>query len=364
MTDKRKSSKTSTENKKEQKQEKKTETFELPKTYRKWILAQKPSGLPNSDTFELKTVEMPLKLERNQVLVQIKFLSVDPYMRGSISSNPYALGINVGDTMIGSGAGIVVKSENSSFIVGQKVSGHMGWQEYAISEGNNLKKVPNEWELSYTLGALGMPGATAYLGLFDICFPKPGETLFVTGAAGAVGSLVGQLGKIAGCKVIGSVSSSEKVKFCKDLGFDEVLIYSGKDLKTLDAELKTTAPQGIDCFFENTGGPMSDAVFKNMNKFGRVSICGQIAHYNSLEPDQATGLPVLTHILRKQLKVEGWIISSRWSDFSVAHGRLNTWIQDKKLIVREDFTNGFEKMPDAFIGLFSGKNTGKAVIRV
>jgi len=125
---------------------------------------------------------------------------------------------------------------------------------------------------------------------------------------------------------------------------------------------KKVAPQGIDCFFENTGGPMSDAVFKNMNKFGRVSICGQIAHYNNVD-EVATGLPVLTEILRKQLKVEGWIVSSRWSDFSSAHKRLNSWLKDKKLIVKEDYTDGFEKTPDAFIGLFSGKNTGKAVVR-
>jgi len=306
---------------------------------------------------------MPNKLERNQILIKILFLSVDPYMRGSISNNPYALGINIGDVMIGSGAGVVVKSENPQFAVGQKVMGHLGWQEYAISEGG-VKKLPSEWELSYSLGVLGMPGATAYLGFFDICFPKPGETVFVTGAAGAVGSLVGQLAKIAGCKVIGSVGNSEKVKVCKDLGFDEVLIYSGKDLKTLDTELKKAAPLGIDCFFENTGGPMSDAVFKNMNKFGRVSICGQIAHYNNVDQDSATGLPVLTQILRKQLKVEGWIISQRWSDFTVAHNRLFEWIKQNKLIVKEDFTNGFEKTPAAFIGLFSGKNVGKAVIKL
>jgi len=307
---------------------------------------------------------MPSKLERSQVLVQVKFLSVDPYMRAAISSNPYALGINVGDPVVGAVAGVIVKSENAAWKIGQQVSGYLGWQEYAVSEGNNLKNIPNEWELSHSFGVLGMPGATAYLGFFDICFPKPGETLFVTGAAGAVGSLVGQLGKIAGCKVIGSVGSKDKVKFCKDLGFDDVLIYTGKDLKTLEAELKKIAPQGIDSFFENTGGPMSDAVFKNMNKFGRVSICGQIAHYNSLDQDSATGLPVLTLILRKQLKVEGWMISSRWSDYSVAHRQLNTWIKEKKLIVKEDFTEGFDNMPDAFIGLFSGKNVGKAVIRI
>jgi len=365
MSSKRKSSKTSNEeNKGEKKEEKKTETYDIPKKYRRWVLKSRPEGLPTAEHFELQTVDMPAKLERNQVLIQIKFLSVDPYMRGSISTNPYALSINVGDVMVGSATGVIVKSENAGFTVGQKVVGHLGWQEYAISEGTNLRKIPNEWQLSYPLGVLGMPGATAYLGFFDICFPKPGETLFVTGAAGAVGSLVGQLGKIAGCTVIGSVGTSDKVKFCKDLGFDDVLIYSGKDLKTLEAELKKIAPQGIDCFFENTGGPMSDAVFKNMNKFGRVSICGQIAHYNSVDQDSATGLPVLTAILRKQLKVEGWIVSSRWSDFSVAHGRLHTWIQEKKLIVKEDFTNGFDKMPDAFIGLFSGKNLGKAVIRV
>jgi NADPH-dependent curcumin reductase CurA len=348
---------------KEVKKEEKNIT-ELPKTYRQWTLAKRPTGVPTMDDFKLKTVEMPNKLERNQILVQIEFLSVDPYMRGSISNNPYALGINIGDVMVGSVAGVVVKSENTQYPIGQKVMGHLGWQEYAVSEGNNLKKIPSEWELSYTLGVLGMPGATAYLGFFDICLPKPGETVFVTGAAGAVGSLVGQLAKIAGCKVIGSVGNSEKVKFCKDLGFDEVLIYSGKDLKTLDEEVKKVVPQGIDCFFENTGGPMSDAVFKNMNKFGRVSICGQISQYNSVDPDSTTGLPVLSYILRKQLKVEGWIISSRWSDFSVAHNRLFEWIKNKKLIVKEDFTNGFDKMPDAFLGLFSGKNVGKAVVKV
>jgi len=337
---------------------------ELPKSYHQWVLANKPTGLPSVDDFKLKTVEMPNKLEKNQILIKILFLSVDPYMRGSISNNPYSLGINVGDVMVGSAAGVVVKSENSQYPIGQKVMGHLGWQEYAISDGNFVKKIPSEWELSYSLGVLGMPGATAYLGFFDICLPKPGDTVFVTGAAGAVGSLVGQIAKIAGFKLIGSVFSSEKVKFCMDFVFDEVLIYSGKDLKTLEPEVKKAAPQGIDCFFENTGGPMSDAVFKNMNKFGRVSICGQIAHYNVVDQDTATGLPTLVHILRKQLKVEGWIISSRWSDFSVAHNRLAEWIKQKRIIVKEDFTNGFEKTPEAFIGLFSGKNVGKAVVKV
>jgi len=342
--------------------EKKTPKFDIPKTYRQWILASRPKGAVAEDDIKLVVVNMVENLEKGQMIVAIKYLSVDPYMRGTMNETSYGRTVPLNSTMIGAAVGTVVQSENANFKVADTVYGYFGWTEYAISSGTGVKKIPPEFQLSYSLGALGMPGATAYHGFFDICLPKAGDTIFVTGAAGAVGTLVGQLAKLASCTVIGSVGSQEKAKLCTSLGYDAVIVYKDKEFSQLSTELKSIAPSGIDCFFDNTGGLMSDVVFQHLNQFARVSICGQIANYNNKD-DMVLGRPILADVLRKQIKVEGFVVS-RWNDWSVAHSRIFEFIQAGKIVVKEDIVEGFDKMRDAFLGLFSGKNIGKCIVKI
>jgi len=334
---------------------------DIPKTFRQWILARRPSGNVVEDDIKMVTANMPETLDKGHFIVAVKFLSVDPYMRGLMNESGYGIAIPINGTMRGGASGIVVKSENPSFKVGDAVSGQFGWTEYAVSNGMLVKKIPADFPLSHTLGVLGMPGATAFHGLFDLCVPKPGDTVFVSGAAGAVGNLVGQLAKLSSCRVIGSVGSNDKAKWLTSLGFDSVLVYKDKDFKKLHEELKTMAPNGIDCYFDNTGGLMSEVVFSCLNQFSRVAVCGQIAHYNSKDEKVMTR-PFLADCLSRQIKVEGFMVG-RWTDWTGAHTKLNRFIKENKLVVKEDIMEGFDKMRDAFMGLFTGQNTGKAIVK-
>jgi len=271
--------------------------------------------------------------------------------------------MKLGEVMHGDGIGTVLKSTHEGYEVGDVVYGPVGWQDFAVTTGNRFTKVSKTWKKSHVLGALGMPGATAYYGLIEICHPRPGETLFVSGAAGAVGSLVGQIAKIMGLTVIGSAGGTSKLNALRDFGFDHVVDYKDKTSEQLSTEIKALAPQGIDIYFENTGGPVSEAVVMNMNTGGRISVCGQINEYNSETPLSITGLPYLMYILFKQLKVEGFMVP-RFLPWTKAHNAIHQWITEGKIRVVETETVGLENAFDAFLGLFSGKNTGKAIVRV
>ena len=328
---------------------------------RQFKLAARPVGMPKESDFSLVETPMPVPAE-GQVLVKTAYLSVDPYMRGRITGvRSYADPVNIGDVMVGGAVGRVVESKSPNFSAGDFVNGQWGWQEYATVDARTLRKLdPNMAPVSTALGVLGMTGMTAYFGFLDLCNPKPGETVLVSGAAGAVGSLVGQIAKIKGCRVVGIAGTDDKVEWLtKDLGFDGAFNY-----KTTDdyvAKLKELCPTGIDCYFDNVGGAITDAVFPLMNLFGRVSVCGLISQYNQEKPEP--GPRLLGFILVKQLKVEGFIITRFQSRWGEGIAQMAMWLREGKLKYREEIVEGCENAAKAFIGLLQGDNTGKMLVK-
>ncbi|KAG6463082.1 hypothetical protein O3G_MSEX013658 [Manduca sexta] len=267
-------------------------------------------------------------------------------------------------------SGTVEDTRNPKFPVGSRVVSHKGWCDYCIIDTNKqgamavdrVYKLPNLKNLSpsHGVGAVGMPGATAYFGFLEICKPVAGETVVVTGAAGAVGSIVGQIAKIKGCKVIGIAGSDDKVKWLEEeLGFDKALNYKTMDI---GAALKEAAPNGVDCYFDNVGGEISSTIINQMNNFGRVSVCGSISAYNDDQLPKATVLQVA--IITKQLKIEGFVVYQWINQWPEAFNELTNWIITGKLKVREHVTEGFDKIYDAFVGMLAGENVGKAVVKI
>nr|XP_040039015.1 prostaglandin reductase 1-like [Gasterosteus aculeatus aculeatus] len=321
-----------------------------------WILAKHFDGFPKDSDFELKVEELPAPRD-GEVLLEALFLSVDPYMR------PFSkFRMNEGDVMIGSQVAKVIQSKNPAFPVGSHVVGRCGWRSHTVCDGKDLVPImpgwPQDVSLSLALGAIGMPGLTALYGIEEVLGLQKGETLLVNAAAGAVGSVVGQLAKIKGCKVVGSAGSDAKVAFLKELGFDEAFNY--KTVGSLEEALKKASPDGYDCFFENVGGPFSSVAIQQMKNFGRIAVCGSISTYNDTTP-QTGPFPHLTMIL-KQLKMEGFM-QSRWEHkHPESLKRLMGWFKEGKLQCREHITRGFEKMPAAFMGILQGENIGKAVV--
>jgi NADPH-dependent curcumin reductase CurA len=324
-------------------------------------LAAVPNGMPTRETFRL--VEAPdADCPEGGVLVRTAWISVDPYLRGRISGvKSYIDPILVGQRMESSAVGQVLESRAEGFTAGDWVTGLWPWQELAAPPVRTLRKLdPQQAPVSTALGILGMPGMTAYFGLLDICQPKAGETLFVTGAAGAVGATVGQIGKILGLRVVGTAGSAAKVDHLYRLGFDAAFDYH-TDRDPLDL-LTEYCPNGIDCFFENVGGKLSDAIFSRMNPFGRIAICGQISQYNSMAPELAPR--PFTTILTRQLRVEGFIVSRFAPRFAEGRAQMAQWLKAGQVKFEETVYEGIEAAPDAFIGLFRGENTGKALVRL
>ncbi|KAF6211402.1 hypothetical protein GE061_011914 [Apolygus lucorum] len=333
-------------------------------TLRRFVFKSQFDGLPKHSDFEL--VEEPIREPApNEVVLEALYLSVDPYMR------VFARNVPTGGTMFGTQVAKVTKSKHPGYKEGDLVVGHLGWASHSVVNPDQVKSFGGEVAKPYILpdlggvspstglGVLGMPGNTAWFGLTKLCQPKPGETLVVTGAAGAVGSLVGQIGKILGLKVIGFAGTDEKVQWLEDdLKFDRAFNY--KTVSVTEA-LKEAAPEGVDCYFDNVGGEMSSDVMNQMNTYGRVAVCGSISAYNATTPVLA---PIVQPtIITKQLTLTGFV-SSRWKDcwFEGIQQMLH-FIQEDKLVVRESIVEGFEKMPDAFISLFTGDNTGKVVVK-
>lgn len=326
------------------------------------ILISRPDGLPSESNFRLIESDLATMTD-GDVLVQTLYVSVDPYMRGLLRDREsYLQPVELGGVMQGGGVGRVVRSDSPKFREGDIVTGMTGWQTYALLPAKSLRKVdPSLAPISTALGVLGMPGLTAYFGLLDICDPKPGETVFVSGAAGAVGSVVGQIAKIQGCHVAGSAGTDEKVKLLTDeFGFDSGFNYktSGK----LAAVVKEHCPNGIDVYFDNVGGTMTDAVFPQLNTFARVSVCGQIAQYNEAKPE--VGPRLLWHLVVKQAKAQGFLVSQYAARAKEAIPVLAGWLREGKLKYRETIVEGIEKTPTAFVGLFRGDNVGKMLVKV
>jgi len=339
-----------------------TNVRSLPSVIHQFKLAVRPVGMPKESDFSLVEVPMPAAGE-GQVLVKTSFLSVDPYMRGRITGiRSYADPVNIGDVMIGGAVGQVIESHHDGFAAGDFVLGNWGWREYAVVEGQTLHKLnPNLAPVSTALGVLGMPGMTAYFGFLEICKPQVGEVVVISGAAGAVGSLVGQIAKLKGCRVVGIAGTEEKVHWLvNDLGFDAAFNY--KTCSDFGAKLKEICPSGIDCYFDNVGGAITDAVFPLMNVFGRISICGQISMYNLERPEP--GPRLLPYVLVKQLKVEGFIVTRWQSRWGEGIAQMAQWLKEGKIQYREDIVEGFGNTVKAFIGMLQGDNTGKMLVKV
>ncbi|XP_065104780.1 prostaglandin reductase 1-like [Paramisgurnus dabryanus] len=323
-----------------------------------WVLKQHFEGFPKDTDFELKIVQLP-ELKDGEVLFEAVFLSVDPYMR------PFSrFRMQAGDVMIGTQVAKVIQSNNPAFPVGCHVIGRSGWRTHSVSDGSDITRILADWpedvSLSHALGAIGMPGLTALYGLEEVCAIKSGETLLVNAAAGAVGSVAGQIAKLKGCKVVGSAGSDDKVAYLKELGFDEAFNY--KTVSSLEEALKNASPEGYDCFFENVGGYFSSVAIPQMKNFGRIAVCGAVSLYNDSNP-QTGPYQQLTMIV-KQLKMEGFMMA-RWehkNDESLR--RMLTWMQEGKLKCTEHVTTGFENMPAAFMGMLRGENIGKAIVKV
>ncbi|XP_056628887.1 prostaglandin reductase 1 [Triplophysa dalaica] len=323
-----------------------------------WVLKRHFEGFPTDGDFELNVVELP-ELRNGEVLLEAVFLSVDPYMR------PFSrVRMQAGDVMIGTQVAKVNQSNNPSFPVGCHVVGRCGWRTHTVSDGSDITRVLADWpqdvSLSHALGAIGMPGLTALYGLEEVCAIKPGETLLVNAAAGAVGSVAGQIAKLKGCRVVGSAGGDDKVAYLKELGFDQAFNY--KTVSSLEETLKNASPEGYDCYFENVGGHFSSVAIQQMKTFGRIAVCGGISLYNDTTP-QTGPYPQLAMIF-KQLKMEGFLVG-RWEHKNEESlKRMLTWMQEGKLKCREHVTVGFENMPAAFMGMLRGENIGKAIIKV
>jgi NADPH-dependent curcumin reductase len=306
-------------------------------------------------------------LQEGQVRVRHHYLSLDPYMRGRMNeSKSYAAAQALGEVMIGGTVGEVVESRHAKFAVGDMVLGMGGWQEYSTVDANQrgvLSKIDTrQIPMSAYLGIMGMPGATAWYGLTQICAPKSSETLCVNAASGAVGAVVGQLAKARGLRVVGIAGGAEKCAYVKnELGFDECLDYKAlPDPKALHKSLKAAAPEGIDCFFENVGGWISDVILAQMNAFGRIAVCGMIARYNGATPPLAN--PAL--ILISRLKMQGFIVSEHMERWPEAFAELGPLVASGKIKFRESVAQGIESAPEAFIGLLAGRNFGKQLVKL
>ncbi|MFN7570733.1 MAG: NADP-dependent oxidoreductase [Betaproteobacteria bacterium] len=323
------------------------------------VLASRPTGLVTPDNFRLETIELP-PLTDGKLLVRNDWLSLDPYMRGRMNEGrSYAQPQPLGETMVGGTAGEVIESRHPKFKPGDKVVGYFGWQEAALSDGTGLMKVDTTHvPLSAYLGTVGMPGVTAWYGLNKIIEPKAGETIAVSAASGAVGGVVGQLAKLAGCRAVGIAGGADKCKYVvEELGFDACIDYKSQDVAKA---LKDAAPNGIDGYFENVGGAMMDAVLPRMNAFGRIALCGLIAGYNGAP------IPIAnpTWFLVSRLKLQGFIVTEHMELWPQALKELGTGVAAGKIKYRETVAEGLANAPQAFIGLLAGRNFGKQLVKL
>jgi hypothetical protein len=334
----------------------------MPTKNRQITLANRPGGFPSESDFKLVTSEIP-EPNDGECLVQGIYLSVDPYMRGRMrEGDSYAAPVQLGEVMVGGAVGRVLESRFAGLKPGDIVEGFLGWQEYAAAPGTALRKVdPTLAPISTALGVLGMPGLTAYFGLLDIADPQPGETVMVSGAAGAVGSTAGQIAKIRGCRVVGIAGSDEKVcRIVEDAGFDAAFNY--KTAQDYKAELKRLCPGGIDVYFDNVGGAITDAVFPLLNVHARVSVCGQISQYN-LEKAEL-GPRLLWHLIVKRARAQGFLVFDFAARYNEGLQQLSQWVREGKIQYSERIVDGIENAPRAFLEMMQGKNIGKQLVRL
>jgi hypothetical protein len=333
---------------------------------RRITLAAHPRGLPTPADFHLDTQPVPEPAE-GEVLLQTRYLSLDPYMRNLMDEvGPgYAPPVGLGQTMVGGTISRVVASRNPRFRAGQIVLSNAGWQDYALSDGADLTPLGDLSQPSLALGGLGMPGFTAYVGLLDIGQPRAGETVVVAAATGAVGSVVGQLARLKGARVVGIAGGAEKCGHATEvLGFDACLDHRAPDL---GSRLAAACPDGVDVYFENVGGEVLDAVLPLLNLHARMPVCGFIAHYNQdgIEAGQDKRSQLLATVLQKRVRMQGFIILDHYADrFATFQREMSQWVDDGRIVLVEDVVDGLEQAPAALIGLLQGRNLGKTIVRV
>ena len=323
------------------------------------ILASRPTGWVTPDNFKLIDAAMPV-LNEGQVLIRNQWLSLDPYMRGRISdAKSYAQSVNVGELMVGGTVGVVIESSSPQFKVGDCVLAATGWQLFAAMDAAQVLKIDtSRVPASAYLGILGMPGITAWRGLMEICEPRTGETVVVDAASGAVGSVVGQLAKHLGCRVVGIAGGADKCTYVvQELGFDACVDHRSPDFEN---ELKAQLPQGIDCLFENVGGPIFELLLSLMNPFSRIALCGMVSEFNQ----PAHAYKTIRSILINRIKLQGFIVSDKLESWPAIRSNLHDLVASGKLKFRESVAQGLASAPEAFVGMLKGKNFGKQLVKL
>lgn len=326
-----------------------------------FVLASRPFGLPSADNFRIEKIVLN-KLQDNEVLLKPWYISVDPYMRGRMNNvKSYAPSWEIDQPINGSVVAKVIESNSKSVHIGEVVVGTMPWATFCIEKTENLRKVDTlKIPPGYYLGILGMPGITAYIGMLNICKPEKGETVVVSGAAGAVGIVAGQIAKIQGSRVIGIAGTDEKCRLLKEkFGYDEAINY--KTSKSVRKDLGALCPEGVDVYFDNVGGEITEAVAANLDFHSRIALCGQISQYNNAKP--YIGYSILPHLLTRSVMLQGFIVRNYTDRYEEALSHLTQWLNEGKLKYTETIIQGFDKLPDAFLGLFSGQNQGKMLVR-
>jgi NADPH-dependent curcumin reductase CurA len=334
----------------------------LPKTQRQVVLKSRPVGIPEAQHFEIVAAPVPEPGERTFV-VRNEFLSIEPAMRGWVNAaQNYSRPVAIGEVMRSYAAGEVVASRHPAFKEGDKVMGQLGWQDYALSDGAGVRRVrETDLPLSLSLGVLGLNGVTAYFGFLDVGVPRPGDTVVVSTAAGSVGSAVGQIAKIMGCRTVGIAGGPVKTRLCREaFGYDAAIDYKAET--ALEAAVGAACPNGVDVYYDNTSGPISDAVLTNLAVGARVVICGT-ASVPTWDPPPV-GPRITRHFLVKRARMQGFVAFDFAHRTEEAVGRLAAWVRAGKLAYREDILDGLEACPDAIAGLYRGENLGKRLIRL
>ena len=324
------------------------------------LLASRPEGWVREDNFRIVETDIPRPRE-GEALVRNLYLSLDPYMRMRMDAGKsYAPPVEVGEVMVGGGVGEVMESRDPRFTKGDVVTGRLGWQLYAVAAGTGLRKVNTDGApISTALGVIGMPGVTAWYGLLKIGEPKVGETVVVSAASGAVGSVVGQIAKIKGCRAVGIAGGSEKCRYVvSELGFDACVDYKSANF---ESDLEAAVPGGIDVYFENVGGRVLDVILPHLNAFSRIPFCGYVSEYN---PGEGYGVRHLRQLLVSRSRLQGFIISEHLEIWEQALRELAGWVAAGKLKYHETVTEGLENAPRAFIGMLQGKNLGKQLVKL
>ena len=333
-------------------------------TNRRWVLAKRPQGVPHADDFKLEQTNLP-ELQDGQALIRVDHISVDPGMRSRLSGDSYAPAMAIGETIESAGVGKVLTSRNAKLKEGALVWGGFGWQSHFVSDGRGVQALDpdiykDKIKPTAAIGVFGIPGLTAFFGLFELGKPKESNVVLISSAAGTVGATAGQIAKILGCTTIGLAGSDAKCAYLKEIGFDVAINY--KTVGDLTAAFKQAAPKGIDIYFDNVGAETLDAAILNMRRHGRIVVSGQIAEYNAGENPR--GIRHTLPFITQRLKMEGLVVYDYGVQFNDARTQMAEWVRQGKLTYREEIIEGLEKAPSAFIGLFTGESFGRRLVHV